>query len=241
MIQESKLSPLDSILSQIEEEVDRQTDEKVIARSKNSAIVDRNKIRAEVKKNLFSTISKTIDEEGTLLNKFFEQLKMDDPKLFESIFEIKQIKDLIAKNTESIEEFQELNLAKYHPEDLEKVREQGFLLFNQGDCDKARLYFVFLNEASPENHTARLMRGMAEHNSALYDKAVQTYLMAISIDSKNILQYLQMMRCLILAKKIDEAKEWLDYFTEICDPSEFENNELIKPNIKIIQDHLKAA
>ncbi len=215
-----------SFFSTIKKEIDALTDKEVIALSKISQKID---VEAVHKKNatlFFNSVTAMLEKCATQCNPFFEQLKKDDSNLYEKLKNSAKddTEETLIKKMSDYKTMKDLKKKYEHlltTEELKKLQTIGENWLNTRQFDKAHLYFIFLSIFLPSNVDIWIFKGISEQNMMNYDEALQSYLTALTLDSTRLLPYLQMIDCLILNKKTEEAKQLYSALETEVHPNEY--------------------
>lgn len=214
----------------IDEEIDKRVLEKINAlQNAHTPNIDAAKIEKECRDELIKEVIRQVKEDEKKIPEFFQQLQLDNPKLYEVL---KLRADQSMAN--SVEKFK-ITLDK---DELEKLLSLGRKWFVEDDYNKAFLYFCFITLADPKNADAWLKRGMAEHNLQKYDNAMQSYASSLMIDPRSLLTYINLMNSLILANRIEEAKQIYDDLAPDLDPSFFTNGSDIANKLVVVKQYV---
>jgi len=191
-------------------------------------------------KNMVAQLEKFVQESTP----FIEQLKVDNPTLFKNLtttqVNIEAIQKKIA-DCKTTEDFKKIYNNPLNSNDLAVINQLGEKWFNENQFEKAHHYFFFLSAVDPANADVWIAKGMAEQNLSHYEEALGSYSMAINLSPTYLLPYLQIIDCLILSKKIDDAKQLFHFLEKEIDPKQYSENPFYVSKVNTIKEHLEAA
>ncbi len=227
--------------SSIKKQIDELTDQEIILKQKTSQKIDRKSIRDKKEREFLDNLNTLLQNIALQCSGLGEELKKDNIQIYEKLKSFCSDKESIIekyKDYSSIKELKNQCKNLLSQEELKNLAEIGAQHFDQNRFNEARLYFLFLSVLEPFNANHCISKGMAEQNMKNYDEAIASYFMAITLDSTQLLPYLEIIDCFILSNRIDEAKQIFSQIEKEVHPNEYADNPFYASKIKIIRDSL---
>ncbi len=172
--------------------------------------------------------------------RFYQVLKQDNPKLFETITEELAATSELLKDNMSFHEL--IELANKHPVD-EQAKHQVFLIakrhFKEAEYEKAFLYFSWLCSSDATNPEMWFLRGLTEEHLKQYEEALASYHQAIATDPSYTKVYPQFMKCLIAMGKTPIAKKVYHEFLKTVDPKLYAKDHVFCKELAELKKRLK--
>lgn len=237
----NKESNDNDFFSYIETEINQISDQKLVdlhKKHKGHSTPNKETLLKQTEEEFFFNFEKDCEKYNQTCQKFYDQLKIDNVDLYNKVIE--EPRKLIDKFKEvkDISDLNQLNNFNYSEDVLRKVYEKGVHWFHDEHFDKSHLYFTFLSLVDSTNIHVWLLKGMNEQNLELYDDALSSYAIAISLNPTFLSAYIQTIQCLILGNHLDKAREVFDVFTHDVSPHEYEHNDYMKSQIEGIKEYL---
>lgn len=230
-------------LIEVKKAIGKLVNDKVVEAKAKGITPDLSVIEMECEEQFFDEFQHQIELASENTVQFLNQLKADEPVLFEKIrkdFSIKVPK--VEQGCPVPFNEDDLSIGDPHPltsEEVQHFYQRGLDWFDQEDYDKAFLYFSFLTFNRPDDPEMWFVKGMAEQNLLRFDEALISYGRTISLNPQSLLPYIHIIDTLILAQELDKAKEFYEGFIREVKPEDYADNPIVRAKLKTIDDYLK--
>lgn len=226
--------------------VDQNVDSEVMTLSQTNQKIDIASITKKCEERFFSDLGKEIEDLVGQLPSFFRQLELDNKIIYDKIYNqlvgLSKTSEEFTNLIKSCITFKELNNLSsafvLTPEDLKKLYDQGKNWFTEEDYNKAFLYFLFLTSIDSQNAENWIARGMSEQNLGRFNEAIATYMIVIKLDPDYLLNYLQIIDCLILNKQLNEASQLYSTFMREIDPTDYSDSPFLLSKLEGIKNFI---
>lgn len=232
-----------TLLMTIKAEIEAIVDNKIhsIYKLAPHSHINQKAVENDSKELFFKELERKIQKDIELCSRFYEQLKLDDPSLYNKIKErLEKNSDQLA-NLKTLHDLKEVNEKNLSKEELDKVYHVGVEWFKKEDYDKSLLYFTYLSLVDAENPQVWVSKGMAEQNLGKQEEALNSYMISITLAPYNLVPYLQIMDTLILMKKFTQAHQIYELFMREVDPEEYSHNAFLMSKLNTIREFLKKV
>lgn len=242
------------LVKNLKAEIDKRVLIKIqwLEKSHHNAKIDPKKIEKECIQELVLGMEPQFENNSKILINFKERLKEDHPDLYKQLIEWQakqaagdRIEDLLKSQKSgemTLEDIATLlgidndpSSKVFTDQDLDILFNIAKNWFSKNEYSRAYDYLVSLTILSAQSSEVWLMRGIIEQHLGKFDNAIESYFKAILYDPNDIKIFINLMNCLILANKLEQAKAVYDKFKLEIDPSMYSHDEQIAKGLESIR------
>lgn len=231
-----------TLSNEVEKEINREVDEKVMNLMKSPINkIDKDAIYQQVRSEKAGSFQKWIDKELDVCDLFYDQLQMDDPVLYKKIIQSITEKVDLSDPSKLTQQLVDKSDALFDHDDVEELKKRALDLFLKENWKIANTYLSFLTLVDVNNPRVWVLKGMSDHNLGQFEPAMISYAKAIYLSPEYVFAHIQMMKTLIASHREKEAKLYYDMFIEDISSDLYAKDQELVAELNVIKNALATA